>query len=357
LLIYNSKSPVNALKRDFLRILRCSDCSSGLRLEGERESGGEIEQGSLVCTRCAHTFPIVRFIPRFAPPENYSSSFGFQWQRFRTTQLDSHTGVPVSRTRFFAESNWRPEALKGALVLDAGCGAGRFAEVALDAGATLVALDYSQAVDACWSNFRFHPRLHLVQGDIYRLPFAPGTFEFVYSFGVLQHTPDVERAFQSLVPQLKPGGRIAVDLYPATPLNYFWPKYWLRPLTKRVAPERLYRIVQKMVPMLLPASLALGRVPRAGRKLRHVIPVVNYEGIFPLSPQQIREWAVLDTFDMLAPAHDRPQSARTLKQWFAAAALEDVEVHRPGLVVGRGRKPPASEISRAPAPPRTPLSF
>lgn len=343
------------MKRDFLRILRCSDCSSDLRLEVERESNGEIEEGSLICSRCAHRFPIVRFIPRFAPSENYSSSFGFQWQRFRTTQLDSYTGVPVSRTRFFRQSNWPPDALNGALVLDAGCGAGRFAEIALDAGATLVAVDYSQAVDACWSNFPFHPRLHLVQGDIYRLPFAPGTFDFIYSFGVLQHTPDVERAFKSLVPQLKPGGRIAVDLYPATPLNYLWPKYWLRPLTKRIPQERLYRIVQKLVPLLLPASLALGRVPRAGRKLRHVIPVVNYEGIFPLSPQQIREWAVLDTFDMLAPAHDHPQSTRTLKQWFAAAALEDVEVQRPGLVVGRGRKPLRSDISREPALPRTPL--
>ena len=327
------------MKRDFVRILRCSACSSEVRLEGERESQGEIEQGTLACTRCAATFPIVRFVPRFAPPENYSSSFGFQWQQFRTTQLDSQTGRPISRNRFFTQSNWRPDALKGALVLDAGCGAGRFAEVALEAGATLVALDYSTAVDACWSNFAFHPRLHLVQGDIYRLPFAPGTFDFVYSFGVLQHTPDVERAFKSLVPHVKPGGRLAVDIYPATPLNYFWPKYWLRPVTKRVPQQQLFRIVQRMVPVLLPASLMLGRVPRIGRKLRHAIPVVNYEGILPLSRKQIREWAVLDTFDMLAPAYDQPQSTTTLRRWFDATDLVDVEVHRHGLVVGRGRKP------------------
>jgi SAM-dependent methyltransferase len=327
------------LKRDFVRILRCSACSSELRLEGERESQGEIEQGTLACTRCAAAFPIVRFVPRFAPPENYSSSFGFQWQQFRTTQLDSQTGRPISRNRFFTQSNWPPDALKGALVLDAGCGAGRFAEVALEAGATLVALDYSTAVDACWSNFAFHPRLHLVQGDIYHLPFAPGTFDFVYSFGVLQHTPDVERAFKSLVPHVKPGGRLAVDLYPATPLNYFWPKYWLRPLTKRVPQQQLFRIVQRMVPVLLPASLMLGRVPRIGRKLRHAIPVVNYEGILPLSRKQIGEWAVLDTFDMLAPAYDQPQSTTTLRRWFDATDLVDVEVHRRGLVVGRGRKP------------------
>jgi SAM-dependent methyltransferase len=327
------------LKRDFVRILRCSACSSDLRLEGERESQGEIEQGTLVCTRCTSTFPVVRFVPRFAPPENYSSSFGFQWQRFRTTQLDSHTGMPISRTRFFTESRWTPEALKGARVLDAGCGAGRFAEVALEAGATLVALDYSTAVDACWSNFPFHPRLHLVQGDIYHLPFAAGTFDFVYSFGVLQHTPDVERAFKSLVPPLKPGGRLAVDLYPATPLNFIWPKYWLRPVTKRLPQQQLYRLVERIVPRLLPASLVLGRVPGVGRKLRHAIPIVNYEGILPLSRKQLGEWAVLDTFDMLAPAYDQPQSTATLRQWFDAAALVDVEVRRQGLVVGRGRKP------------------
>ena len=327
------------MKREFVRILRCPTCASELRIEAERESQGEIEQGSLVCTRCGRTFPIVRFVPRFAPPENYSSSFGFQWQRFRTTQLDSHTGVPISRTRFLKQSNWRPDDLKGALVLDAGCGAGRFAEVALDAGATVVALDYSSAVDACWSTFAFHPRLHLVQGDIYHLPFAPGTFDFVYSFGVLQHTPDVNRAFKSLVPQLKPGGRIAVDVYPATPLNFFWPKYWLRPLTRQLPQERLFRIVQTMVPVLLPVSLVLGRIPRAGRKVRHMIPVVNYEGILPLSREQLGEWAVLDTFDMLAPAYDRPQSTGTLRRWFQDAALVDVEVQRQGLVVGRGRKP------------------
>src|SRR5687768_1026924 len=113
-------------------MLRCSACASELTVEGERESQGEIEQGALVCAGCRRAVPIVRFIPRFAPPENYSASFGFQWQRFRTTQLDSHTGVPISRTRFLNQSNWRPADLNGALVLDAGCGAGRFAEVALE---------------------------------------------------------------------------------------------------------------------------------------------------------------------------------------------------------------------------------
>jgi hypothetical protein len=93
------------------------------------------------------------------------------------------------------------------------------------------------------------------------------------------------------------------------------------------------------VPWLFPVSLAIGRIPRVGRRLRYAIPVANYEGVLPLSPAQLREWAVLDTFDMLSPAHDPPQSVETLRGWFEAAGFEQIDVYRAGLVVGRGRRP------------------
>ena len=96
--------------------------------------------------------------------------------------------------------------MKGQCVLDAGCGAGRFAEVALSAGAKVFALDYSLAVDACYANLKNHPNLHVVQGDIYTLPFPKEFFPFIYSLGVLQHTPDVARAFAALPPMVAGGG-------------------------------------------------------------------------------------------------------------------------------------------------------
>ena len=78
-------------------------------------------------------------------PESYAESFGFQWNRFRQTQLDSHSGHSVSRERFLTATGWEPESLAGKTVLDAGCGAGRFAEIALSCGATVFAVDYSRA--------------------------------------------------------------------------------------------------------------------------------------------------------------------------------------------------------------------
>jgi len=52
--------------------------------------------------------------------------------------------------------------MKGKWVLDAGCGSGRFAEIALATGANVVALDYSSAIDACWNNLKENPNLYIV---------------------------------------------------------------------------------------------------------------------------------------------------------------------------------------------------
>src|SRR5262249_4735795 len=159
-----------------LDILACPDCGGSLALTAAEESGGSVETGTLRCGSCGRTFPIVRHIPRFVPADNYASSFGFQWNKFRATQLDSRTGLPISRQRFFKESRWTPEELAGKRVLDVGCGAGRFAEIALSSGAKLVAVDYSSAVDACFANHGPHPRLDVVQADVFRLPLRPGWF-------------------------------------------------------------------------------------------------------------------------------------------------------------------------------------
>jgi SAM-dependent methyltransferase len=329
------------MRPDALRLLRCPECRGDLELSGDPGPRGDIETGTLTCSGCRKTYPITGAVARFVPPENYSSTFGFQWNRFRRTQLDSQTGLTISRDRFFRQSGWQPPDLAGRTILDVGCGAGRFTEIALGAGAHVVSMDYSGAVDACLANFAPHQRLTVIQGDIYHLPFRPGVFDFVYCFGVLQHTPDVKRAFLALAEPLRPGGRLAVDLYPRLKANVLWPKYWLRPMTRRVPAPRLFPLVERMVQLLFPVSLAVGRLPVVGRKLRYAIPVANYDGLLPLSPSQLKQWAVLDTFDMLAPRYDQPQTPATLEAWFRQARYDDIQVYRDGLVIGRGRRPAA----------------
>jgi len=326
------------MKDKLLEFICCPKCFSRFSLNVISRKDGEIYEGFLRCESCSDQYPIVKFIPRFVGPQNYAGGFGFQWKKFRQVQLDSFSGHPISKNRFFSFSGWNPDEIRGKLVLDVGCGAGRFSEIALDYGACVVAVDYSNAIEACYENHFKKPNFFALQGDVNNLPFEPGKFNFVFCLGVLQHTPNVKKAFMALPKQLSSGGKLAVDLYPKLWLNLLWPKYWLRLLTKGGNPRKLFNLVKQMVSSLLPISLILGRLPYIGRKLRYIIPVANYENIFPLTDFQLREWALLDTFDMLSPLYDNPQSIESVLNWFKEAKMEKIEVFRQGFIVGRGEK-------------------
>ena len=327
------------MKIELLELLRCPKTGQRLNLEDGNKSAPEIDAGWLVSTDGQHRYPIQNGIPRFVPESNYADNFGMQWNHFSKTQLDSYSGHPITADRFWKATGWHAEDMKGQWVLDVGCGAGRFAEVALKAGAKLVALDYSSAVDACYANLKHHPNLHVVQGDIYALPLGPGEFPFVYSLGVLQHTPDVAAAFSALPPMVRKGGRLCVDYYWKRFRTMLHAKYLLRPITKRMQQPKLFALLERWVPGLLSASQTLGRVPLLGRVLSRLIPVANYTGIYPLTDQQLREWALLDTFDMLAPAYDSPQTSATARAWMDEAGMLGVEVLHAGHLVVRGSKP------------------
>lgn len=324
------------MKTRLLNMLACPRCLGALTTE--LAFAEELQEGELRCAACDRRYPVENGIPRFVPRANYADSFGLQWHQFDKTQLDSHSGLDISQSRLEISTGWRWEAMRGKRVLDVGCGAGRFAEIAAQAGAHVVAVDYSGAVDVAKRNLTLYDNVDAVQASVYELPFPPNSFDYVYCLGVLQHTPNPEGAFQALVPQVTPGGRLAVDVYPRMFRNVMWPKYWLRPLTKRMSDRVLLDLVARFAPTLLSMSRVVARIPRVGPFLRYLIPVANYEGTYALTPSQLREWAVLDTFDMLAPEHDHPQSERTLRRWFSRDELVDVEVFRHGHIIGRASK-------------------
>lgn len=323
---------------DLVDILCCPVTGGPLALVDAEYERGRVRNGWLAAAGGAR-YPVRDFVPRFVAESNYADNFGFQWNRFSATQLDSHSGQPISADRFWHATQWQPHDLEGALVLDIGCGSGRFAEVALSAGAHVVALDYSTAVDACFANLGHHPNLSVVQGDIYALPFAVGRFAFVYSLGVLQHTPDVAGAFAALPPMLEPGGRLCVDFYERSWKSMMLPKYWLRPVTRRVPKPLLFDVLRRVVPVMLPVSRGAASVPFVGHYLRRVVPVANYDGVLPLSAEQNREWALLDTFDWLSPRYDNPQTPAAVRRYLEDAGLDGIEVLKAGHLVGRGSRP------------------
>jgi 2-polyprenyl-3-methyl-5-hydroxy-6-metoxy-1,4-benzoquinol methylase len=321
----------------FLQYLRCTSCGSGdLVFTSNKLSGQGFVQALLACQICSARHPVINNIPRFVSSENYSKSFGFQWNVHDQTQLDSHTGQPISEKRLFDVTGWQTD-LSGQVILEAGSGAGRFTECLLKTGATVVSFDYSSAVDSNARNNSDSERLFLFQGDIRDLPLRPATFEKVLCLGVLQHTPAPEKSFKCLAEMVRPGGELVVDSYWKSILTLLQWKYILRPITKRMDQQKLYRTISRVVPMVLPTARTLRRM--AGRAGARMMPIVEYSHL-NLEPETNKQWAILDTFDMYSPAHDHPQTLGTLKRWFDEAGFTEVSV-RPGSngIVGKGRRP------------------
>ena len=328
------------MKSQLLEFLRCPSCTSRLELRHAKFDAGEVESGELYCCYCKGSHPVRDFIPRFVGSENYARGFGFQWNLHPRTQIDSFNGTRISADRFYEGTKWRRKTLKGQRVLEVGCGAGRFTDVMLDAGLEVYSLDYSNAVETCLKNHGLHPNLHVIQADIYQIPIQKECFDKVFCFGVLQHTPEVEKSFRCLTEFVRHGGEIAVDIYPRTFGGRFHPpRYLLRPLAKRLPPHILYGIVKKTVRLLLPVSVMLKSIPLVGKYLYPAIPVANYWRDIPLDKSMLYEWSVIDTFDWLASWYDQPQKASTLARWFMEAGFDDVDVRRLGSYVGTGMKP------------------
>lgn len=275
-------------------------------------------------------FPVRGGIPRFVQGAAYVESFGEQWGRYRRVQLDSETAKPLSRERFLAGTGWSRELIADRSVLEIGCGAGRFTQVLLQDGAFVWAIDASSAVDVATAN-NPSERLTTAQADLFRLPFAESSFERVFCYGVLQHTPDPRAAFLELARYAAPGGLIAMDVYRKLPYIDRWSaKIFWRPLTKRLPRELLRRFVEWYIPRWLPIDTRLARIPKVGRFLVAVIPCWNYTGLLDLSSDELIAWAVLDTFDALSPMYDNPQTVESVQEWCVAADLADVDVRYGG---------------------------
>ncbi len=276
--------------------------------------------GEFLVDSNGNRYPVIAGIPRLCEADNYTSNFGTQWNAFRETQIDSPAAPEgISERRLFAETGWNRAALKGLDILEVGSGAGRFSQALLKhTQANLYSVDYSSAVEANLSNnSKIAPgRFHLFQASVYDLPFPDNSFDKVLCLGVLQHTPDFEASVRSLIKKARPGGEIVVDFYY---IRGFWTKitgkYMLRPVTRRMNQGQLLKLVRANAGWLLKLGQ---RMNRAGlHVLTRFLPIPDL-AIMPegLTPEQLKEWVVLDTFDMLSPEYDNPQRLKTVAKMF-----------------------------------------
>jgi len=307
----------STIDQDMARLLRCPACQSPLEQRDER----------CRCPICGKDFPSVRGVLRFVGTQNYADSFGYQWHEFSTTQL-----LPdYAEMNFRRKTGLRVEQLKGKVVLDIGCGMGRFAEVATRWGAKVVGIDLSAAVEMAARNLGDRSFLAL-QADVLALPFAPESFDCIYSIGVLHHTPDAERAFKNLPQYLKPGGSLAVWLYSGYNKWYRFSDHY-RKITHRLPIRWLHAFLRIVVPILYWLDCGLRAIPLVGKPLAGV---VRY--LFPVSLVRNSEVRILDTLDWYSPKYQSKHTYEEVFRWFESCGLEDLSVAEVSIGV-RARKP------------------
>src|SRR5688572_5030537 len=241
------------MKPNLLEILACPGCGNSLQCNAEQVGpSGDVIVGTLNCAGCERAFDVTGGIPRFVKPDNYASSFGYQWNLFRKEQIDAHNGTTLSADRFWSETGWTKEEMAGKWMLDAGCGAGRFLDAASASDAQVVGIDISSAIDAAKDNLAGRENVHFVQASIYELPFRDGTFDLCYCIGVIQHTPEPGESLRAIARMVKDDGKLAVTIYPRKRWTKLYSKYWLRPITKRIKKETLLRTIRAIMPVAFP---------------------------------------------------------------------------------------------------------
>ena len=295
------------IAEEVLTVLRCLSCKANLHQGAD----------ALVCAGCGRAFPLVQGVARFVDAQHYAGSFGFQWQVFARTQLDTDQSHR-SEVDFRRRTGFCPNDLAGKLVLDVGCGMGRFAEVATRWGAHVVGVDLSLAAEVAARNLADRSATFF-QADVFNLPFAPESFDYIYSIGVLHHTPDCERAFKVLPALLKPGGKIAIWLYSGYNRWYRMSDLY-RNVTRRMPPRLLHKLCYGVIP-LYGMHQALKKIPLVGKlasgALAYTIPM-------PFNPDP--KWRVLDTFDWYTPKYQFKYLYPEVFRWFQTNGFRDVAI-------------------------------
>jgi SAM-dependent methyltransferase len=293
-------------------------------------------------------YPIVDGIPRFVSEESYAEGFGLEWRIHSQTQLDSRTGRNVSRVRLERCLGGSLSSTHGLRVLEIGCGAGRFTELLVDAGALVHAIDLSRAVEANKANIGAAENYVVAQADLRYPPFPVESFDLVSGLGVFQHTPRPEIAIESAWTMVRPNGTFILDHYTWTLSRLTKLDSLLRVVVKRLPPASAKHLTDRLVSIFFPLHWkvrntrpTINGVPLLQMLLSRISPMSwNYQ-VSPSMPKEYHyESSRLDTFDHLADKYKRLRTPSQIKSILAELGASDIAVWRGGNgVEARCRKP------------------
>lgn len=147
----------------------------------------------------------------------------------------------VEKNRYESYASWMKPFYKydssenkGKSILEVGFGQGTDLVQFAKAGAVCTGIDYTpNHFELAKLNFELRGlSADLYLGDAANLPFDDNSFDKVYSFGVLHHTPDIEKCINEVHRVLKPGGVFVMSLYHKNSLFHYYKKVFIDGILK-----------------------------------------------------------------------------------------------------------------------------
>lgn len=257
------------------------------------------------------------------PGQDLVKSFSYQWTRF-------HDFRPEARQEFAGYLGLvdPSEVLVGRLVLDAGCGNGRFTREAAWVGAKqVVGVDLSESVCTAASNLRDVKNASVVNADLYRLPFSDERFDVIFSIGVIHHLPDPPTGVRELARTLKPGGEFFAWVYAREGNELFI--LLVEPLRRVISwlPFAVGRMISAVLSGILWGIITTVYAPlsrvRRGQRVLERLPLSSY--LLYLHRLGFRATYVT-TFDKLTPKVVSYPTQAEVRQWLEDAGLTGVMI-------------------------------
>lgn len=329
------------MKLRLLSVLACPVCSGELKfavLEAYPRHNEDVEEATLACKSCNREYPVSGGVPRLRPPDPVASAtaktreaFGWEWLRYPGS-------LPGDKETFLEETMLAPHEFVGKIVLDAGCGMGRYSAVALSLGADVVAVDMSESLQRVVERAQNEPKLHPVEGDLLCPPFKKGAFDVVYSQGVLHHTANTRTAFKAVAALVKPRGLLSVWLYGKAGRYADFASNPLKPGRDWIARHRrlawwivlLRHIVSDLVRLFttrMPVSVVYALCYPL--TVLGLVPGLKW---FTYSVDPRFRVRLIENFDWISPPYQWHHTKEELLKWFADEGFTILNVLPHGLV-------------------------
>ena len=287
-------------------------------------------------------------IPSFVSDSDYTEGFGLQWITHSKTQLDSKTGLPITKERMERMLGSQLSFLRGKVVLEAGCGAGRFTEILLQNGAVVTAFDLSNSVIANFDNNGSNESLRIIQASITNLPFSKEVFDLVFCPGVIQHTPNPKKSIESLYNQVKPGGHLIFDQYRFNISTLFRSAWIVRLVAKRLSPEKGLQFTDNLVKFWLPLHRQVKDKRLLEIALFRISPITSHYSSYPeMSEHDQIQWAKLNTHDNLTDTYKRLTGPKKLLKILEQLGAVDIKLTIMPYTIEVSCQKPSSEQSRS----------